>query len=272
MAAEVDNDNDVAGVDGRDEHLLDIGEKLSPLIGPSMTQGASMQSWRKFSQEGEPAPAALQDFGDQPSAARRAAVAAGNVGLGPGLVDKDQAQTIKPPLIFFPLRSPSGDLKAIPRSLAYRLIFETDAFVLEEVPDRVAAHFDAARRELGQADPVMSDPAAPKAVSATNRAPQLAHRADCHPSAAPPDCRSHETVATTSRQAHLESGCDLSAALGRRNRRNHPLAKIKQIASGHRMPASVPASTSNQNEADLGFPNRFRPTHPAGMTQFSFIT
>jgi hypothetical protein len=46
-------------------------------------------------------------------AARRAAVAAGHVGLGPGLVDKDQARGIKPPLIFFPLRAPPGDVRPI---------------------------------------------------------------------------------------------------------------------------------------------------------------
>src|SRR3984893_18003749 len=42
------------------------------------------------------------------------------------------------------------------------------------------------------------------------------------------------------------------------NRRNHPYTKIQGIGSAHRVLASAPASTLNQNSADLGIPNRFR--------------
>jgi hypothetical protein len=42
------------------------------------------------------------------------------------------------------------------------------------------------------------------------------------------------------------------------NRRNHPFTKIQGIGSAHRVLASAPASTLNQNPADLGIPNRFR--------------
>src|SRR5439155_12010713 len=46
VAAEVVHDDDIAGSPGRQQHLVDIARKLSPLIGPSMTQGASMRSQR----------------------------------------------------------------------------------------------------------------------------------------------------------------------------------------------------------------------------------
>jgi hypothetical protein len=45
--------------------------------------------------------------------ARRTAVAARHVGLGPGLVDEDQARRIKPPLILSPLRPSPGDVGTV---------------------------------------------------------------------------------------------------------------------------------------------------------------
>src|ERR1700681_1242306 len=39
---------------------------------------------------------------------------------------------------------------------------------------------------------------------------------------------------------------------------HHPFTKIQGIGSAHRVLASAPASTLNQNPADLGIPNRFR--------------
>ena len=72
-----------------------------------------MRSWRKRGEEGQRAPVAVRHLGDQPLAARRAAVGAGHVGLGPGLVDEDQAGGIKPPLILLPLRAPARHVRPI---------------------------------------------------------------------------------------------------------------------------------------------------------------
>jgi hypothetical protein len=47
VTAEIVEDDDVALGERRDEHLLDIWVKSSPLIGPSMTHGASTRSERK---------------------------------------------------------------------------------------------------------------------------------------------------------------------------------------------------------------------------------
>src|SRR5262249_54149287 len=41
------------------------------------------------------------------------------------------------------------------------------------------------------------------------------------------------------------------------NRRNHTFTKVKRISAGHRMLAPIPASILNQNQTDLGIPNRF---------------
>jgi len=64
-------------------------------------------------QERQRAPAAVRDFRDQSLAARRAPVGACHVGLGPGLVDEDEARGIKPALILLPLCPPPRDVRAI---------------------------------------------------------------------------------------------------------------------------------------------------------------
>jgi len=47
VGSKIVDDDDVARLERGNENLLDIGKKLSPLIGPSMSHGASMRSWRK---------------------------------------------------------------------------------------------------------------------------------------------------------------------------------------------------------------------------------
>jgi hypothetical protein len=46
MAAEIVEDDNVALGQGRSENLLDIDGEGSPLMGPSMIQGAQIRLWR----------------------------------------------------------------------------------------------------------------------------------------------------------------------------------------------------------------------------------
>jgi hypothetical protein len=55
----------------------------------------------------------LGDFGNQPPAAWRAAVAAGHVGLGPSLVDEDKASRIKLSLMGEPSQASSCDVGSV---------------------------------------------------------------------------------------------------------------------------------------------------------------
>jgi hypothetical protein len=55
----------------------------------------------------------VRDFGCEPGAARRPAPQGGHVGLGPGLVDEDQALRIDLALILLPLRAPAGDVRTV---------------------------------------------------------------------------------------------------------------------------------------------------------------
>ena len=58
-------------------------------------------------------PAPVRNFRHQPGTTGAAPVAAGHVGLGPSLVDEDQALGIKPALIHPPAGPPPGDVGAI---------------------------------------------------------------------------------------------------------------------------------------------------------------
>ena len=64
-------------------------------------------------QKGQRAPAAVRHLGDQADAASAAPVAAGHVGLGPGLVDEHQASGVKPALMRFPPDPAAGNVGAI---------------------------------------------------------------------------------------------------------------------------------------------------------------
>jgi hypothetical protein len=67
----------------------------------------------KVSVRQRPCGTPLWHLGDQTLAALTAAVLAGHVGLGPGLVDEDQAARIKAPLVLLPSGAPAGDVGAV---------------------------------------------------------------------------------------------------------------------------------------------------------------
>jgi hypothetical protein len=103
-------------------------------------------------QEGQCAPAPVRHLGNETAAAGTAPVPAGHVGLGPGLVDEDQALGIKPALMLLQRerrRATSGRSC----SLACRLFFERDPLAGEERPHRAVTHHHAAHRQLGQHRP-----------------------------------------------------------------------------------------------------------------------
>jgi hypothetical protein len=121
VTAEIVEDDDVAWPEGGHEDLLDIGEEALAIDGTIDDAGRGEPVVAQGSEEGERAPAAVRRFGDQPLAARRATMATGHVGLGPGLVDEDQAGRINPALVLPPL-SPS------PRDVGPILLAGVQAF------------------------------------------------------------------------------------------------------------------------------------------------
>jgi hypothetical protein len=55
----------------------------------------------------------MRNLGHEPCTARAAAMSARHIGLGPGLVDEDQAGWIKFALLPFPASPPLGDVGPI---------------------------------------------------------------------------------------------------------------------------------------------------------------
>jgi hypothetical protein len=113
VAAEIIHDDNIARAQGGDQELLDIGAKAGAVDWPVDDAGRGDAVVAQRRQKGQRAPAALRHLGDQASAATAAAMPAGHVGLGPGLVDEHQALGVKPALMRLPPGPAAGDVGAI---------------------------------------------------------------------------------------------------------------------------------------------------------------
>src|SRR5262249_28744026 len=113
VTAQIVHDDDIAGAEGRDQELLNIGAKAGAVDWSVDDAGRGDAVVAQRRQEGQCPPAALRYLGDQASAATAAPMAAGHVGLGPGLVDEHQALGVKPALIRLPPAPAASDFGAI---------------------------------------------------------------------------------------------------------------------------------------------------------------
>jgi hypothetical protein len=113
VAAEVVDHHYVAGLQGGDQDLLDVGQEA--LAGDWSIQDAGRLDPvdPQGGQEGERAPASMRHFGDEPFPPRRPPMTAGHVGLGPGLIDEDQARRINAALVLSPLAASPGHVRPI---------------------------------------------------------------------------------------------------------------------------------------------------------------
>jgi len=84
-----------------------------PLIGPSITQGASMRSQPNAARKVNVRQCPWGTLSNSLFPHGRPAAQAGHVGFGPGLVDEDRPSRIKPALIGFPACASSGDVGTI---------------------------------------------------------------------------------------------------------------------------------------------------------------
>ena len=94
VGAQIVEHDDVVGLEGRDQELLDIGEKALAVDRAVEHAGRLDAVVAQRGEEGRGLPVAVRDLGDERSSARRPAVEPGHVGLGPGLVDEDQPRRI----------------------------------------------------------------------------------------------------------------------------------------------------------------------------------
>ena len=110
VTGEVVHDHDVARRERGHEELLDIIEEALAVDGLIQHAGGIDPVATQGGKEGHRLPVTIGHFGVEPLALGCPATQRGHIGLGPGLIDEDEAAGIKPPLIFLPLPAPPCDL------------------------------------------------------------------------------------------------------------------------------------------------------------------
>ena len=113
VAAQIVEDDDIAGLEGGEQELLDIGEELLTIYGAVEEAGRVDPVTAERGQEGERAPSAVRGLADQALTAWPPAPQGGHVGLGPSLVDEDQAGGVYTRLPCAPLPAPPGHVRAV---------------------------------------------------------------------------------------------------------------------------------------------------------------
>ena len=112
VAAEVVQNDDITGPQGGDEHLLHIEAEALAIDRPVYQPGGVDTVMAQGREEGRRAPLAVGRGSDQALPARRPTPQRGHVGLGPGLIDEDQALGRDLILMRLPLAPPAGDVRA----------------------------------------------------------------------------------------------------------------------------------------------------------------
>ena len=106
VAAEVIQNDDIAGSQGGNENRLDV-EPEPFTVDRTIDEPRGIDAVAtQCRQEGHRLPATVRNFGVQPHPARRPSAQRCHVGLGPGLIDEDEALRLDATLILDPLRPP----------------------------------------------------------------------------------------------------------------------------------------------------------------------
>ena len=113
VAAEVVHDDDVSVLECRDEALLDVGKEAAAIDRSVEDARCRDPVVSKCRQEGHGGPATVRHFCVERLAASVPAASAGHVGLGPSLVDEDQAPGIDARLVLLPPGATPGDIRPI---------------------------------------------------------------------------------------------------------------------------------------------------------------
>lgn len=110
MAGEIVHDDDVAGAECRAELLHDPSGEAGGVDRLIEHERRIDPVAAKRGDEGHRLPVAIRHLGVEALSDRCPATQGCHVGLGPGLIDEDEAAGIRPPLELLPLLAPSGDL------------------------------------------------------------------------------------------------------------------------------------------------------------------
>ena len=113
MAAKVIEDDDVADPQHRDKEVDDPREEGLAVDRPVDDAGSDDTVDAQSGQKCHCGPATMGNAPDQTLTARRAPMGAGHVGLGPSLIDKNQARGINSPLIAPPTGALASDVGSL---------------------------------------------------------------------------------------------------------------------------------------------------------------
>jgi len=113
VAAEIVHHHEITGFKRGHEHLFDIDREAVAVDRAIKDPGGVDAVMAQRPDKGHGLPVAVGNLGFEPLAPRRPAPERRHIGLGPGLVDEDQACRVDPGLIFLPLLTPSRDVRAI---------------------------------------------------------------------------------------------------------------------------------------------------------------
>ena len=113
VAAEIVHYHKVTSFERGHQHLLDIDQEAFAVDRTIEDPWGIDTVVAQRRHEGHGLPMAVRNLGFEPFAPRRPTPKRRHIGLGPSLVDEDQALRVDPGLIFFPLLAPAGDVRAI---------------------------------------------------------------------------------------------------------------------------------------------------------------
>ena len=113
VASKIIHHDEVAGGKRWNEDLLHIGFETFAIDRAVEDPWGVDAVMAKGGQECHGFPVAMWNLGPKPCSARRPSSKRRHVGLGPCLIDEDQALGRDLGLVFFPLRAPARDVRAI---------------------------------------------------------------------------------------------------------------------------------------------------------------
>lgn len=113
VGAKIVHHDDIAGLEGRYEHLLDVGKEGLAVDGPVEHEGRRDLVVPQSREKRHCLPVAVRDLGDERPATAVPAPRARHVRFGPGLIDEDEAGGINLCLVFFPAEAAASDVGAV---------------------------------------------------------------------------------------------------------------------------------------------------------------
>ena len=113
VAAKVVHDDDIAGLEGRDQHLAHIGGEPFRVDRPVEHEGGIYAVVAQRGDEGHRTPLPVRGFGEQGLSPRAPATGPDHVGLGPGLIDENQPRRVNLTLMALPPGAAAGHVRPV---------------------------------------------------------------------------------------------------------------------------------------------------------------